>query len=224
MAFGGEQERLEHDRPCRPSSPPGASRRAARAAGKPPGGEIVGETQRRPDRRRVAAGDGAAGFAHQIIEVGLQQRRVGRGIGAVRRGVRRRRSARAAAAAGVGASRRPGRAAFGRVLPPSAVAPGAASAKLAASDGAARQDRRSHRSPSLALRADSHIRVIRAAAAFGRRPVYILTWVLDVACFAVDAVLRVDLEARIGPVVVIKHFIHASGAISCRRFGVIAED
>ena len=42
----------------------------------------------------------------------------------------------------------------------------------------------------------SHIRVIRPAAAFGRNPGDVLIRVLDVAGFAVDAILRVDDEFR----------------------------
>ena len=38
--------------------------------------------------------------------------------------------------------------------------------------------------------------IIRSAAAFRRDPVDVLRRVLDVACFAVDAVLRVDLQPR----------------------------
>src|SRR6476469_8394349 len=38
----------------------------------------------------------------------------------------------------------------------------------------------------------SHIRIIRPAAAFGRHPIDVLIRVLDVAGFAVNAVLRID--------------------------------
>src|SRR5215204_2031982 len=41
----------------------------------------------------------------------------------------------------------------------------------------------------------SHIHVVRPAAALGRNPVDVLVRVLDVAGFAVDAVLGVDLVA-----------------------------
>src|SRR6185295_12817574 len=68
-----------------------------------------------------------------------------------------------------------------------------------------------------------HIGVVRPAAALGRCPVYILTWVLDVARFTVNAVLRIDLEPRIGPSLIGQHFIHASRAISCRRFGILGQ-
>src|SRR5580658_5416645 len=44
----------------------------------------------------------------------------------------------------------------------------------------------------IAAAAESHIRIIRTAAAFGRDPGDILVRVLDVAGFAVDAVLPVD--------------------------------
>ena len=45
--------------------------------------------------------------------------------------------------------------------------------------------------------ARSHVRVVRAAAALRHRPHDVLLGVLDVAGFAMHAVLRVDLEARI---------------------------
>jgi len=45
-------------------------------------------------------------------------------------------------------------------------------------------------------RASLHIRIVRPAAAFGRDPVDVLVRILDIAGFAVNAVLRVDLEAR----------------------------
>ena len=43
-------------------------------------------------------------------------------------------------------------------------------------------------------RSASHIRIVRPAAALGRHPGDVLVRVLDVAGFAVDAVLRVDDE------------------------------
>src|SRR5262249_43506970 len=43
----------------------------------------------------------------------------------------------------------------------------------------------------------SHIGIIRSPAAFGHHPVNVLSRVLDVAGFAVDAILGVDLQARI---------------------------
>src|ERR1700744_2483200 len=42
----------------------------------------------------------------------------------------------------------------------------------------------------------SHRLVIRAAAPFRRDPGNVAVWILDVAGFAVDAILRVDHEAR----------------------------
>src|SRR3954468_4704013 len=44
------------------------------------------------------------------------------------------------------------------------------------------------------MRRRSHIRIVRAAAALGHHPVYVLQWVLDVTSLAVDAILRVDLQ------------------------------
>src|SRR5690606_16162430 len=60
-----------------------------------------------------------------------------------------------------------------------------------------------------------HVRVVRAAAALRRGPDDVLRRVLDVAGFAVDAVLGVDDEARIGAVrlVGIDDFVHARRAI-----------
>src|SRR4029079_9944338 len=43
----------------------------------------------------------------------------------------------------------------------------------------------------------SHIRVLRSAAALRRHPDYVAVGVLDIAGFAVDAVLRVDHKARL---------------------------
>src|SRR6185436_12307726 len=75
------------------------------------------------------------------------------------------------------------------------------------------------------LRRDNglEVSVVRPAAAFGRYPIYILAGVLDVARFAVDAVLRVDLETWVVPCLVVQHLIHASRAISCRWLGVFGE-
>jgi hypothetical protein len=67
--------------------------------------------------------------------------------------------------------------------------------------------------------APSHIRIIRSAAALGGGPVDVLLGVLDVAGFAMDAVLRVDDEARVlaRGFVAIDHFIDAGRAIEPRR-------
>src|SRR2546426_12776022 len=43
-----------------------------------------------------------------------------------------------------------------------------------------------------------HVRVVRPAAAFGRDPDDVLQRILDVAGLALHAVLRVDLQARLG--------------------------
>ena len=52
------------------------------------------------------------------------------------------------------------------------------------------------RARGLCSRIHSHIRIVRPAAALGRNPGNILIRVLDIAGFAVDAVLRVDLQPR----------------------------
>ncbi len=54
-----------------------------------------------------------------------------------------------------------------------------------------------------------HIRVVRPAAALGRGPDDVLRRVLDVAGFAVDAVLGVDLEARVLALLVVEHLVDA---------------
>src|SRR5271170_1317558 len=64
----------------------------------------------------------------------------------------------------------------------------------------------------------SHIRIIRPAAAFGRYPVDVLVGVLDVAGFAVDAVLRVDDVARLAAL--LDPFVDAGRAIARRRSGI----
>src|SRR3954470_596000 len=45
--------------------------------------------------------------------------------------------------------------------------------------------------------ASSHVRVVRPATTFRRHPFDVLRGILDVAGLAVDAVLRVDHEARV---------------------------
>src|SRR5580693_2963269 len=64
----------------------------------------------------------------------------------------------------------------------------------------------------------SHIRVIRPAAAFGWHPGDVLVGVLDVAGFAVDAILRVDDEARLATL--LDPFVDAGWAIARRRPGI----
>src|SRR5262245_22086610 len=61
----------------------------------------------------------------------------------------------------------------------------------------------------------SHVRVVGSSATFGRNPGYILVRVLDIARFAVDAVLRIDDEfwgTRF-----LNPFIDPGGAITRRR-------
>src|SRR6202012_4565169 len=68
-----------------------------------------------------------------------------------------------------------------------------------------------------------HVGVVRASAAFGRRPHDVLRGILDVAGFAVDAVLGVDLEARVLPLVVVEDLIDARRAIALRRLGELRQ-
>ena len=62
-----------------------------------------------------------------------------------------------------------------------------------------------------------HIRVSRPTRAFRRDPRDVLRRILDVTGLAVHAVLGVDLEA-LGAVFLGDHFIHASRAVTLRRF------
>ena len=64
-----------------------------------------------------------------------------------------------------------------------------------------------------------HPRIIRPTAAFGRYPDDILRRVFDVAGFAVDAVLGVDLQA-VGVVFVFDVFVDAGGAVAGFGAGV----
>ena len=70
--------------------------------------------------------------------------------------------------------------------------------------------------------APSYIGIIRPAAALGRRPVDVLLGVLDVAGFAIDAVLRVDDETRVlaRSFIAIDHFIDAGRTIEPRRLAI----
>ena len=51
-------------------------------------------------------------------------------------------------------------------------------------------------------RALSHVGIVRSATAFRGHPGDVLRRVLDIACLAVNAILRVDLQARVAAVVV----------------------
>ena len=62
-----------------------------------------------------------------------------------------------------------------------------------------------------------HIGIIRAAAAFRGYPDNVLGWILDVACLAVNAVLRVDLQSRIAAIVVSHDLVDAGRAIALFR-------
>ena len=61
-----------------------------------------------------------------------------------------------------------------------------------------------------------HIRIIGAAAAFWTDPIDVLVRVFDIARFAVDAVLRIDLEA-FGAVWFLNPLIDTCRAIAIRR-------
>ena len=62
----------------------------------------------------------------------------------------------------------------------------------------------------------SHVGIIWPAATFWRHPVDILVGVLDIARFAMDAVLGVDLVTRVFAFF-FNPFIDAGGAIARRR-------
>src|SRR6476646_1540480 len=66
-----------------------------------------------------------------------------------------------------------------------------------------------------ALRGKSHIRVIGTAATLGRNPNDILIGVLDVAGFAVNAILGIDHEFRAARF--LHPFINAGRAVTRRR-------
>src|SRR4051812_33593936 len=67
-------------------------------------------------------------------------------------------------------------------------------------------------------RRGSHRLVIRPAAAFGWNPSDIAVGILDIAGFAVNAVLGIDLEAR--PARLLDPFIDAGRTIARRRTGI----
>src|SRR3954447_3179389 len=64
-----------------------------------------------------------------------------------------------------------------------------------------------------------HVRIIGASAAFGGDPVDVLGRVLDVAGFAVDAVLGVDLEPRFTTLALDK-FVNACRTITLLGTGI----
>ena len=66
-----------------------------------------------------------------------------------------------------------------------------------------------------------HVRVIRTAAALGRHPGDILRRILDVAGFAMDAILRVDLESRAAWL--LDDFINARGTITLRGLTIFRQ-
>src|SRR2546423_3699145 len=66
-----------------------------------------------------------------------------------------------------------------------------------------------------------HVRIIGTAAAFGRYPGDVLRGILDVAGFAMNAVLRVDLES--GAVRLLDDLVNAGGTVSLRRFRIFRQ-
>src|SRR5205085_10874109 len=66
-----------------------------------------------------------------------------------------------------------------------------------------------------------HVRIVRAAAAFGRDPDDVLRRILDVAGFAVHAVLGIDLQARLG--VEVDELVHAGRAVALLRSAVFLQ-
>jgi hypothetical protein len=70
-----------------------------------------------------------------------------------------------------------------------------------------------------------HIRIVWPAAAFRRNPVDVLRGILDVAGFAMHAVLRIDDEARIASrfLVSVDDLIDPGGTIEPRRLAIDGE-
>src|SRR5581483_3959458 len=62
-----------------------------------------------------------------------------------------------------------------------------------------------------------HVRIVRAAAAFGVDPDDVLGGALDVAGFAVDAVLCVDLQPRLRPIALTHDLVDTGRAIALLR-------
>ena len=65
-----------------------------------------------------------------------------------------------------------------------------------------------------------HIRIVRPASAFRGDPLYVFGWILDIAGFAVDTVLRVDDKTRVRAICLIRidDFVDASWAVEARGF------
>src|SRR5690349_22573089 len=73
---------------------------------------------------------------------------------------------------------------------------------------------RAKRSGNVTDASSSHVRIIGSAPAFGDDPDDILLRVFDVAGFAVDAILRVDLKPGIGPGIVAHDLVYAGRAVA----------
>jgi len=52
-----------------------------------------------------------------------------------------------------------------------------------------------------------HIRIVRATAAFRYSPHDIFTWIFNIAGFAVNAILGVNLKTRIRAIIIAQNFI-----------------
>ena len=65
-----------------------------------------------------------------------------------------------------------------------------------------------------------HIRIVRPASAFRRNPLDVFGRVLDIASFAMDAVLGVDNKSRVGTTCLVRvnDFVDASWAVEARGF------
>jgi hypothetical protein len=65
-----------------------------------------------------------------------------------------------------------------------------------------------------------HIQIVRAASAFWRDPLYVFGRVLDIASFAMDAVLRIDDKAWVCVTCLVRvnDLIDAGWAVEARRF------
>ena len=67
-----------------------------------------------------------------------------------------------------------------------------------------------------------HPRIVRTTATFWGHPDDVLRWVFDVAGFAVDAILGVDLQA-VAVVFVLDEFVHTGRAIARFKAGVFRQ-
>src|SRR5690625_1523721 len=63
-----------------------------------------------------------------------------------------------------------------------------------------------------------HVGVVRPSATFRYGPDNVLGWILDVAGFAVNAVLCIDHELRVRTLIIPDHFVHPGRTITLCGF------